>query len=114
MREMKRLDPEAETVWRDKVWDFRQTMPEAYRNDFGDADAVEHARIVSDRRGAPVHVEACVNGRAPWICVVTDDRPGLLSLLSVAISAHGLNVKDARIYCRYRTPREREAIDFLR
>jgi [protein-PII] uridylyltransferase len=97
----------------DNGWAFRLTMPEAYRTDFDDAAAAEHGRIVNGRQGALVHVEACTDARTPWICVVTDDCPGLLSLVCVAISAHGLDVKDARIYCRSRAPDVREAVDFF-
>jgi [protein-PII] uridylyltransferase len=96
---------------------FRLSMPEAYLTDFDDATVNEHAQIARARQGAFVHVEACAMDAAQpstrWLCVITDDRPGLLSLLSVAISAHGLDVKDARIYCRSRPGRPREAIDFF-
>lgn len=97
---------------------FRLSMPESYLADFGDAAVAEHARIVARRQGAFVHVEPCgvdqtTDPPTYRICVVTDDRPGLLSLLSVAISAHGLDVKNARIYCRARPSKPREVIDFF-
>jgi len=93
-------------------------MPETYRTDFDDIAIAAHARIVANRRGAFVHLEPCgvdvtTEPSTRWICVVTDDRPGLLSLLSVAISAHGLDVKNARIYCRTPPGRQKEAIDFF-
>lgn len=97
---------------------FRLSMPDSYRSDFGDEAISEHAKIVNRRHGAFVHLEACGLDRSTdpatrWICVVTDDRPGLLSLLSVAISAHGLDVRNARIYSRARPSRSREVVDFF-
>jgi UTP:GlnB (protein PII) uridylyltransferase len=77
-----------------------------------------HAGIVSRRGGAFVHLETCPgpnDEEAPgtWLCVVTDDRPGLLSLLSAAIAAHSLDILSARVYTRARAGTPDEAVDLF-
>jgi UTP:GlnB (protein PII) uridylyltransferase len=79
---------------------------------------VEHARVVRARGDALVHVATCppepaTEPGAEWICIVTDDRPGLLALLSAAVSAHSLDILAARIYCRARAENDGEAVDFF-
>jgi [protein-PII] uridylyltransferase len=97
---------------------FAASMPEAYRLRYASTEFAQHARIVEARAGALVRVAACApqtgaDADASWICVVTDDRPGLLSLLSAAISAHSLDILAARIYCRTREGAPDEAVDFF-
>jgi UTP:GlnB (protein PII) uridylyltransferase len=97
---------------------FASSMPEAYRLRYGKQLMMEHARIVRARGDAPVHVatsprEPGTEPGAEWICIVTDDRPGLLSLLSAAVSAHSLDILAARIYCRARAAGDEEAVDFF-
>lgn len=90
-------------------------MPGPYRLEYDDDEIAEHARIVERRGGASVHVEALSNSSraGDWLCVVTDDRPGLLSLLSAAISAHSLDILTAKVYCRMRPGSLAEAVDFF-
>lgn len=63
-------------------------MPASYSQSHGREERMAHAAIVGRRGDGLVHVEQCpgpVQKGAPtasWLCVVTDDRPGLLSLLS--------------------------------
>jgi UTP:GlnB (protein PII) uridylyltransferase len=97
---------------------FAASMPEAYRLRYGQSQIVEHARIVRARGAALVHLatsphELPTEHGAEWICIVTDDRPGLLSLLSAAVSAHSLEILAARIYCRVRAEGDGEAVDFF-
>jgi len=92
-------------------------MPEAYRHRHDAREADAHARIVERRGVALVHAELCPGPVQPdsgrWMCVVTDDRPGLLSLLSAAVTAHSLDILAARAYCRPRRGAPDEAIDLF-
>jgi UTP:GlnB (protein PII) uridylyltransferase len=94
---------------------FAASMPGPYRLEYDDDEIAEHARIVERRGGSAVHVEALANSSRTgnWLCVVTDDRPGLLSLLSAAISAHSLDILTAKVYCRLRPGSLAEAVDFF-
>jgi [protein-PII] uridylyltransferase len=92
-------------------------MPAAYYSQHEPSEQRAHARV-SARRGARlVQAELCPGPvtpeRAEWLCVVTDDRPGLLSQLSAAISAHSLDILSARVYCRVRPGRPEEAVDLF-
>lgn len=92
-------------------------MPEAYRHRHDVQEVEIHDRIVNRRGRARVHVELCPGPTQPdagrWLCVVTDDRPGLLSLLSAAITAHSLDILAARAYCRSRPGARDEAVDLF-
>lgn len=97
---------------------FADSMPAEYVQHYGRADIVEHSLIVQRRGSAFVHVEALLNDElaepaTQRLCVVTDDRPGLLSLLSAAISAHSLDILSAAIYCRRPPEGTPEAVDFF-
>jgi len=91
-------------------------MPVRYRESFDGAAIREHAAIVARRAGAPAHVEIwrrLPKGRAV-ACVVADDRPGLLSLISAALVAQSLDVVSAQAYTRVPPDRDgAEAVDFL-
>ena len=92
-------------------------MPKAYYLRHAAAEIRAHASVVHGRAGALVAIESCPGPpeavESEWICVVTDDRPGLLSLLSAAISAHSLDILSARVYCRNRRGRGGEAVDLF-
>jgi [protein-PII] uridylyltransferase len=86
----------------DIVAPFVDSMPARYRQLFDAAAAREHAAIVERRARAPAHVEIwrrLPNGGAV-LCVVADDRPGLLSFISAALVVHALDVVAAQIYTR--------------
>ena len=89
-------------------------MPPAYPQIFERRDIVEHARIVQARRGKRAHAEEWrqLPGGTVIVCVVADDVPGLLSLVSAAFVSHHLDVTSAQIFCR---PTEAgvEAVDFF-
>jgi len=91
-------------------------MPARYRDSFDGVAIREHAAIVGRRAGAAAHVEIwrrLPQGRAV-ACVVADDRPGLLSLISAALVAHSLDVVSAQAYTRALPDGEgAEAVDFL-
>jgi [protein-PII] uridylyltransferase len=91
-------------------------MPARYRDSFDGTAIREHAAIVGRRGGAPAHVEVwrrLPKGRAV-ACVVADDRPGLLSLISAALVLQSLDVVSAQAYTRALPAGEgAEAVDFL-
>jgi [protein-PII] uridylyltransferase len=93
---------------------FLDSMPERYRTSYDASAVVEHAAIAARRAGAPAHVE--VWRRQPdgiaIVCVVADDRPGLLSLISASVVIQKLDVVSALAFTR-RLPGGLEAFDLL-
>jgi [protein-PII] uridylyltransferase len=98
----------------DPIDTFYESMPSRYRELFDGAAAREHAAIVGRREGAAAHVE--IWKRLPEggaiLCVVADDRPGLLSYISAALVVHTMDVVSAQAYTR-RTPEGAEAVDLF-
>jgi [protein-PII] uridylyltransferase len=96
----------------DFVEEFSQSMPETYRIQYSEEEVRHHAGIVWRRKQHVAHVEQWPSGAkdATWLCVVTDDRPGLLSLLCTALTAHSLSIVSAKIHCR---AAQNEAVDFF-
>ncbi len=94
---------------------FVASMPRRYKELFDDRARREHASIVQRRGSAPAHVEVwreLPHGGA-IICVVADDRPGLLSRISAALVVHELDVVAAQAYTRARDGADDEAVDFF-
>lgn len=91
--------------------DFPASMPAAYTRSFRAEEVTEHARIVARRGAQLAHAEPC--GKSGLVCVVADDRPGLLALVTDALSVYGLGIRSARAYCRARPDGRTEAVDFL-
>jgi [protein-PII] uridylyltransferase len=94
---------------------FASSMPVRYREVFDASAAVEHAEIVSRRGSAGIHLE-------PWrelpeggvcVCVVAEDGPGLLALLSAAFIAHEIDVVAGHAFCRTLDTGSDEAVDFF-
>jgi [protein-PII] uridylyltransferase len=78
------------------------SMPERYLLANPPESVVEHARVVAAREGRPAKV-ARVPSRHPEaaeLCVVADDRPGLLASIAAAITASRLEVLGAQVYSR--------------
>lgn len=94
--------------------DFLASMPPAYARAFSPNDIVEHGRIVARRGTQLVHAELCLTGKGAIVCVVADDRPGLLALVTDALLVHGLVIRNAQAYCRKRADGQSEAVDFFR
>jgi UTP:GlnB (protein PII) uridylyltransferase len=94
---------------------FIASMPPAYVQAFDQADAAEHARIAADRGSsiAQVVVWRMLPQGVAILCVVADDRPGLVALVSAAFLAHALDVRSAQIYCRNSAEGAVEAVDFF-
>src|SRR5260370_4376672 len=95
---------------------FYASMPERYRDAFDASDGREHAAIVRRRSGAPVHLE--IWRRLPTggaiVCLIADDRPGLLSFISASLVLHQMDIMTAQAYTRVAPGTSlSEAIDFL-
>jgi [protein-PII] uridylyltransferase len=94
---------------------FQDSMPERYRGSFDGAAIQEHGAIVARRTG-PVHLEIWqrLPGGGAVLCVVAEDRPGLLSFVSASLVVHGADITAAKAYTRTRPETGRpEAIDFV-
>jgi UTP:GlnB (protein PII) uridylyltransferase len=90
-------------------------MPAAYREAFDDEAIEAHAGIIERRGSSPTWVELWkeLPERVVALCIVADDRPGLLSQISAALVAHEIDVVTAHAYCRTCPDGRQEAVDFL-
>jgi [protein-PII] uridylyltransferase len=94
---------------------FIASMPPAYTRAFDAGDAEEHARIALERGtdAAQAVVWRMLPQGVAILCVVADDRPGLVASVSAAFLAHALDVRSAQIYCRTHADGRLEAVDFF-
>jgi UTP:GlnB (protein PII) uridylyltransferase len=92
---------------------FAATMPDAYERLYGKSEVAEHAAIVSRRGARLVHAELWQSAKGPLLCVVAEDRPGLLALVTDALLAQGMAIQSARAFCREIGKDRVEAVDFL-
>ncbi len=95
---------------------FYASMPSRYRELFDVAAAREHEAILARREGKPAHCELWrrLQGSTVVVCVAAEDRPGLLSLISASLVAHGMDVVAVQAYTRRAEPGEpAEAVDFF-
>lgn len=90
-------------------------MPTSYREAFDDEAMLAHAAIAARREASATRVEIWKDlpERIVAICIVADDRPGLLSRISAALVALEIDVVTAHAYCRARGDGTQEAIDLL-
>ncbi|MEI9936554.1 MAG: hypothetical protein WDO69_04945 [Pseudomonadota bacterium] len=88
-------------------------MPSAYARVFTASEVADHARVVARRGAHLVHAEICVGPSGEQVCVVAEDRPGLLALVTDALLVHGLSIRNAKVYCRQRGDGRSEAVDFF-
>lgn len=92
---------------------FVQTLPDAYRANFSWPTIREHATLCAARPpGQPV-VGLCSAPRLPGtaLCVIADDRAGLLAAISAALLREQLDVIGAEAYTRRLPSQQREALD---
>src|SRR5687767_2499536 len=78
---------------------FARSMPPSYASVYSSDEIAEHAAIVERRGNRPALAErwrSLENGGA-IVCVVADDQPGFLSLVSAALHLHELDVTTAQI-----------------
>jgi len=94
---------------------FTRSMPGRYHDLFEAADVAEHAAIAHRRAGEAAYVEVWrEHGKGIYVvCVVTDDRPGLLSLISATLVVHDLDVVAAHAYTRPIRGAPAEVIDLF-
>jgi UTP:GlnB (protein PII) uridylyltransferase len=92
---------------------FIATMPDAYERLYGASEIAEHAAIVSRRGSQLIHAELWQSAKGPLLCVVAEDRPGLLALVTDALLAQGRAIQSARAFCRELGKDRVEAVDFL-
>lgn len=93
--------------------EFLATMPVAYASAFAASEVADHAQIVARRGAHLVHAEICMGTSGELVCVVAEDRPGLLALVTDALLVHGLSIRNAKVYCRRRSDGQSEAVDFF-
>ncbi len=94
--------------------EFVESMPRAYRYVFSPRGIADHARLVQERRGAAARVGRFHSRRdlgAAAVCVVADDRPGLLATISAALVIEELGVVHAEAYTRRVGEGGYEAVD---
>jgi [protein-PII] uridylyltransferase len=101
---------------RDPVSTFLASMPTHYRERFDMGAAREHAAIAERRRSGAVHAEIwrALPGGVAAVCVLADDRPGLLSFVSAALVVQGLDVEAAQAFTRATEPPEAFDVFWLR
>jgi UTP:GlnB (protein PII) uridylyltransferase len=96
---------------------FLATLPRDYRERFSPAQTAAHALAAERRRKRGAMAEAAL---FPWpdplltgLCVVADDRPGLLSKISRAIAELGYDVDSALAFTRTLPTGQAEAVDLF-
>jgi UTP:GlnB (protein PII) uridylyltransferase len=96
---------------------FAESLPADYRARYSPAQIAAHAHAAAQRQ--PGRVSARLfpwnDGRTRALCVIAEDRPGLLSLISAALSERGYDVDSAEAYTRAATGRDgrQEAVDLF-
>jgi UTP:GlnB (protein PII) uridylyltransferase len=99
----------------ESVGEFEASMPAPYRECFDQEARSLHAGIVARREVSATRVEIWreLPEHVVAICIVADDRPGLLSQISTSLVALEIDVVTAHAYCRRRADGVLEAVDFL-
>jgi [protein-PII] uridylyltransferase len=92
---------------------FVETLPDAYRANFSWPTIREHATLCAARAPGKVGVGTCSAPRLPGtaLCIIADDRPGLLAVISAALLREQLDVIGAEAYTRILPQNRREALD---
>jgi UTP:GlnB (protein PII) uridylyltransferase len=97
------------------VHDFIRTMPDGYREVFDRRAVREHAELVAQRgeRAGHAAVWRMLPRGLAVMCVVADDVPGLLSVVTTALALHRLDVLTAHVFSRKLDSGDTEAVDFF-
>jgi [protein-PII] uridylyltransferase len=97
----------------DFVREFSASMPRAYQKATDAQTIAEHAGVALRRGDQVAHVELLSPSRgAPSsLCVVADDRPGLLATISAAFVLSDVDVIDAEAHTRRTSGGRAEAVD---
>jgi [protein-PII] uridylyltransferase len=92
--------------------DFAASMPESYRKNFDGRAMAAHASIAAARVDRLVNIGVFPSSRpGTALCVVAEDRPGLLAAISAALVLSRLDVIEAEAYTRRRSGSANEALD---
>jgi [protein-PII] uridylyltransferase len=94
---------------------FSASMPPRYRVLFGPRSIRAHAAVAQRRGARPAHGEVwrdLPDGSA-GLCIVAEDRPGLLSAIAAALVMHRLDVLNALVFSRMRLDGGIEAVDLV-
>jgi [protein-PII] uridylyltransferase len=94
---------------------FSASMPPRYRVLFDPRTTTKHAAVCYRRGKRPAYAEVwriLADGSAA-LCVVADDRPGLLSAVAAALVSHRLDVITALVFSRTVPGRGPEAVDLV-
>jgi [protein-PII] uridylyltransferase len=97
------------------VNEFSATMPSRYGVLFDPRTIRRHAAVSFRRgtRGAYAEVWRALPDGSAAMCVVAEDRPGLLSAVAAALVFHRLDVITALVFSRPAPPGEPEAVDLV-
>ena len=92
---------------------FAGTLPDAYRASFSWPTVREHTALSASRVPGMPAVGPCSAPRLPGtaLCVIADDRPGLLAAISAAFVKENLDIIAAEAYTRILPNHQREALD---
>jgi [protein-PII] uridylyltransferase len=90
------------------------SLPERYVVANPPQSIVEHAAVIASRGSRSAHIARVPSRHAgvAELCVVADDRPGLLASIAAAITASRLEVLGAQVYS-HPVGAEREALDLF-
>jgi [protein-PII] uridylyltransferase len=94
---------------------FSSSMPPRYRVLFDPRTTCKHAAVCFRRGARPAYAEVwrtLADGSAA-LCVVADDRPGLLSAIAAALVSHRLDVITALVFLRVVPGHGAEAVDLV-
>lgn len=99
----------------DQARAFLDSMPERYALTTTVERIRSHARIVASRPAGQLAVEVFDASQAASaeLCVVADDKPGLLASIAACLAANRLSVLQAQIFSRARDDGGAEAIDLF-
>jgi [protein-PII] uridylyltransferase len=95
--------------------EFSSSMPPRYRVLFDPRTMRKHAAVCFRRgeRLAYAEVWRTLADGSAALCVVADDRPGLLSAIAAALVSHQLDVITALVFSRVLPSGGREAVDLV-
>src|SRR5260370_10303215 len=97
------------------VQEFSASMPARYRVLFDPGAIRRHAAVSHRRQMRPAYAEVwrtLPDGSAA-MCIVGEDRPGLLSTIAAALVLHRLDVLTALVFLRPHNEGQREAVDLV-
>ncbi len=114
---LERVSAAVKAAWtgpRETLDALLSSLPERYLLANDPEAVVQHARVVAGRGGRAAYAVAVSSRHAGAVelCVVADDRPGLLGSIAAAITASRLEVLTAEVYS-HPVGAEREALDLF-